>query len=181
MIGQKIKELREAQKMSLTTLSKNSTIQLATLSRMENLKMVGTLESHVKIAKALSVNLADLYCEFLKDERTVELQPASHSGVAVVHEQSATEILTSKALNKKMLPVLIKLEAEGKTQLEQNIPGSEKFVFILEGKASAHIENTRYALSKNSSLYFESSQKHFFSNDGKALARLLVVSTPATI
>ena len=52
-IGQRIKQLREAQKMTLTELSEKSGVQLATLSRMENMKMTGTLESHIAIAQTL--------------------------------------------------------------------------------------------------------------------------------
>ena len=32
------------------------------------------------------------------------------------------------------MPMLLKIESEGRTNPEQNMAGSEKFVFVLEGK-----------------------------------------------
>ena len=42
-IGTKIKDLRKTQKMTLTELSQKSGVQLATLSRIEHMKMVKRL------------------------------------------------------------------------------------------------------------------------------------------
>ncbi len=42
-IGTKMHALRKAKKLTLTDLARKSGIQLATLSRIENLKMVGTI------------------------------------------------------------------------------------------------------------------------------------------
>ena len=43
LIGKRVKELRKARNMSLSELAKLSGVQIATLSRIENLKMIGTL------------------------------------------------------------------------------------------------------------------------------------------
>ena len=46
-IGEKLHAIRKAKRISLTELSEKSGVQMATLSRIENKKMVGTLESHM--------------------------------------------------------------------------------------------------------------------------------------
>ena len=43
-IGKRLREIRQAQGMSLTTLAEKSGVQIATLSRMENLKITRTPE-----------------------------------------------------------------------------------------------------------------------------------------
>lgn len=60
-IGEKIHQLRKKNKISLVELSKLSGVQIATISRIENKKMVGTLESHMNISKALGIDVTELY------------------------------------------------------------------------------------------------------------------------
>ncbi len=49
--------------LTLTQLSELSGIQIATLSRMENGKMTGTLEAYEKIAGVYEVKLWELFRE----------------------------------------------------------------------------------------------------------------------
>jgi len=59
-IGEKLHAIRKAKRISLTELSEKSGVQMATLSRIENKKMVGTLESHMQIAKVLGIDVTEL-------------------------------------------------------------------------------------------------------------------------
>ena len=182
LIGKKIQELREERKMSLTELSQKSGVQLATLSRLENLKMTGTLESHLAIAKALEVSLPQLYNEVINEDKKIEVQTSrSPSDVFVHSKKSSYEILTPKVLSKKMMPILLKLEPGGKTHQEQNPIGCEKFIFVLVGKITVDIDGKSYALSKNNTLYFDASLEHKFMNAGKSLARVICVSSPVAL
>ena len=182
LIGQRVKELRETRKMSLTELSKKSGIQLATLSRIENLKMTGTLESHINIAKALQINLTDLYRGIAIEEKTVDQQSSGAISEVFTHsDKSSYEILTGKVLSKKMMPILLKIDPNGKTSFEQNAVGTEKFIFILEGKIEAHVGENTYPLSENNTLYFDAALKHQFINKGKTTAKIICVVTPVAL
>ncbi len=181
-IGKRIEAIRKSKKMSLTELAETTGIQMATLSRIENMKMTGTLESHIKIAKALGVDVTEIYKDIEKDNAVIEYQ--THRNVADVftHSDSAfSEILTRNVLDKKMMPVLIRIEPSGKTNLEQNRPGSEKFVFILEGSIEVAVNDKKFALTKHSTMYFDASLPHKFINTGKNNAKVLCVTTPVTL
>jgi transcriptional regulator with XRE-family HTH domain len=180
LIGQRIKELRSAKKISLTELSQKSGIQLATLSRIENLKMTGTLESHLKIAEILGVSLPELYSGITRENKEVELK-SPEPDFFIHSEKSAYEILTNKMLSKKMLPAILRLDAGGKTAPEQNPVGSEKFVFVLEGVLEVTIENKTYHLTKNNSLYFDASLKYQFINKGRVAVKAICVTTPVAL
>ncbi|MFA5060636.1 MAG: XRE family transcriptional regulator [Candidatus Omnitrophota bacterium] len=181
-IGTRLKEIRESKKISLTALSKTSGVQLATLSRIENMKMVGTLESHMSIATALGVSLGELYSNIRTEDRKVDLQKESKDpGIFVHSDRSSYEILTAQVLNKKMMPVLLKLEPGGKTNVEQSSFGTEKFLYVLDGSLEAKIGGETYSLSKNNSLYFDASLPHSFSNKGKASTRALCMASPVSL
>jgi len=96
-------------------------------------------------------------------------------------DKSAYEILTSKILTKKMMPILLKIDPQGTTNMEQNQIGTEKFVYVLDGKIEVKVENTSYTLSKNNTLYFDASMEHTFINLGKSTAKVICVTTPVAL
>ncbi len=181
-IGKKLEAVRKAQKMSLTELSQKSGVQLATLSRIENMKMVGTLESHIQIAKALAIDVTELYRGMDQKEPILDTGPEKNKSDIFTHsEHSSYEILTKNVLKKKMMPVLIRVEANGKTNVEQNPSGTEKFIFILEGKVEANVDGNKFHLARHNTFYFDASLPHHFINKGNSTARILCVGTPVSL
>jgi len=181
-VGEIIHVLRKERKMTLLELSNKSGVALATLSRMENGKMTGTLESHMNICKALEISLPGLYRDLEASTKTVDVQTKKTRTDVFVHDKKATsEILAPNVLNKKMMPTMIKIAKGGNTHNEETKPGFEKFAYVLDGKVEANIGGERYILGRGDTLYFESSAPHHFRNVGAVEARLICVITPPTI
>lgn len=185
LIGKRIKEIREKKNMTLLELSKKSGVQIASLSRIENLKMVGTIGSHIAVANALGVELIELYDNATAfDPHAPTLQfnkPKSGVETFTYNERASYEILTGQLLKKKMLPIVLRIESGGRTNPEQNQPGSERFLFVLEGEITAHIGEETFTLKANSSLYFNAGVEHWFENKGKRTAKAISVITPVML
>lgn len=178
-IGKRLKVLRKKGKITLKDLSLKSGVQIATLSRMENDVMTGTIESHMNICKALGVSLADFYSGIEEDRKTIALNKKKPS---FLHSKESTvEMLTAKSIDKKMMPLLIKIQKSGKTHLEKNQVGTEKFIYVLDGKISITIGKESYALSKGDSIYFDASSPHVLHNENKSEAQVISVITPPAI
>lgn len=181
-IGEIIHNLRKEREMTLLELSNKSGVALATLSRIENGKMTGTLDSHMQIASALEVKLTDLYKDLAVTDRKVEAHTRGSEANVFVHDKRSTqEMLTSKAMNKKMMPILVRIEKGGETHKEETKIGIEKFVYVVEGKVDAEIGDDRYNLAKGDTLYFDGYLPHQFKNTGTGEARLLCVITPPSL
>ena len=182
-VGQKIKELRKERNMSLSALAETTGIQIATLSRMENSIMPGTLKSHIKIAKALNASLAELYSEIVDNEdKSQQIISEASADIFTYNEKSSYDILTKNILSKKMLPTLIKIEPNGTTSKEKSPVGTEKFIYVLSGKVNLIMkEHKPYPLKKDNSLYFKASIEHHYSNPGKTLTKIICVTTPVTL
>ena len=181
-IGKRIKELREMQNMKLVELARKSGVQIATLSRIEHLKMVGSLESHIAIASALGIDVTSLYSNMLSEEDKANLKnPKPVTNIFIHSNKSSYEILTPKVLNKRMMPILLNIIGNGKTNKEENAIGTEKFIFVLEGKIEVKIEKETYALAKHNTLYFNAAHEHNFVNLGKTPAKIICVSSPVTL
>ncbi|MDD5428147.1 MAG: XRE family transcriptional regulator [Candidatus Omnitrophica bacterium] len=179
-VGQIIKKFRKEKRMTLVELSQRSGVALATLSRMENGKMTGTLKSHMHICEALNIALTDLYKELPSSQKTLKVEQKSAGGKVSVHDKKSSSImLASGVKNKKMMPLLITIVKGGHTHTEETSHGVEKFIYVLEGKIEANVGEEKYGLGAGDTIYFDSSVPHFLRNAGNGEAQLISVSCPA--
>ena len=81
-IGKKIKDLRIEKGMTLGELSRKTGVATATLSRMENDHMAGTLKSHMRISKALGVSITEIYREIEDEAKTIVPDGLIHSRIS---------------------------------------------------------------------------------------------------
>lgn len=70
-IGCTIRRLRAERNFTLKQLSDKTGIQMASLSRMENNKMMGALDSYYALAEAFRMKLSELFQEYEKDRLAV--------------------------------------------------------------------------------------------------------------
>ncbi len=182
MIGRRVKDLRLAKGMKLIDLARESGVQIATLSRIEHLKMTGTLDSHMRIAAALGVDLTELYREIGRSASPPKVTIRKrHTESFLYNDKASCDILTTNVLDKKMLPVLLRLEPGSRTNTEQAPSGTERFLFVLKGRIEARIDEQPHPLPAGATLYFDASQPHYFMNTGRSEARALSVTTPAVL
>ena len=184
-IGGRLRAIRKDQKVTLLELAKTSDVDAATISRIETGRMAGTLESHLKLAKALGVKLTDLYAglEQAQGKGAVAMQPPSARTEVYVHQagKSSMAMLTTDVLEKKLMPVLITIEPGGSTHKEEARVGTEKFLYVLEGELEARIGGEAHTLKRGSTLYFDASLPHSFRNVGRATVKCLSVVTPPAL
>ena len=181
-IGKRLKQLRKEKDMTLEELSKKSGVALATLSRIENNKMTGTLASHNRLCKALGTSLIELYREIEDETKVVEAVPKKMRTEHFVHARKAKyELLVSKTLDKKIMPLMIKMGSGGETQKEQNKRGIEKFIYVLSGTIETTIGNQKYELKKGDSLYLDASLPHSFKNTSKVEAEAICIISPPAL
>ena len=182
-LGEKIKSFRKKRGLTLVEISQNTGIDPATLSRIENGKMPGTLDSHMKIAESLGVRLPELYENVLtelheeKDKKKRErVETFSHSSGAVA------ELLTTAALQKKMMPLLLRIKPKGRTEEEEFPLSTERFIYILQGELHLRFAGESKNLKKGESLYFTASRLHHFENPSKSQeAQCLSVISPVSL
>ncbi|MCM8794736.1 MAG: XRE family transcriptional regulator [Candidatus Omnitrophica bacterium] len=184
-IGMKIRALRKEQGLSLEQLSAKCGVALATLSRIENDKGSTTFRTHKKIADALDVPVVELF-KGIEPKQEVDLaEPHTADDEAdtfTYDEKTAALLLTHQVSGKHMLPQLLILQPGGKTSLEQYRPGTERWLFVLEGSAEVTIGAKSYRLAKGNTLYFKASAAHQIQNlEENAPTKIISVSSPAAL
>ena len=181
-LGTRIQYLRKQRKMTLVDMSKKTHLDMATLSRMENEKMVGTLDSHMRIAQALGLRLPQLYDEVAQKLEAVKEKALRQKVETFSHSSGAVaELLTSGILQKKMMPVLLRIKPKGATEPEEHTAISERFVYLLKGSLEVTIGEEVKILNPGDSLYFNASVLHSFKNTSKTESELLSVVTPTSL
>lgn len=182
-IGERIRAIRQEKRMTLAEVSSKSGVAQATLSRIENGLMTGTVKSHLKICEALGINLTALYGS-LHDaaKKGTEVEVGSEKKDIFIHDDKCSSILlTSQALSKKMMPILIRLSPAGRTPKEEAPEGTEKFLYCLLGNVKVTVGVKEYPLKPGDRLYFDASLPHSVENCDKVEAKCLSVSSPPAL
>lgn len=181
-LGQRIKSLRKKRDITLVEVAKRTGIDQATLSRIENGKMTGTLDSHMKIADVLGIRLPDLYDDVLAKINEVKDNLAKQKIETFSHSSGAVaELLTSGILQKKMMPILLKLKTKGHTESEEYPAATERFIYILKGSIQITVGPDSKLFRAGESLYFNASLPHHFKNAVGSESWAISIMTPASL
>ena len=181
-LGEKIRKLRKEKGLTLVEVADKTGVAQATLSRIETGTMIGTLESHEKIAEVLGVGLSELYTGVdSRYEQIAHLKRESERKVVHHHKNFQVEILTVESSKKKITPLLITVQPENHTPLEQNERGVEKFFYVLEGEALIKVDRDEYTLKSGETLYFDASLPHQIFNEKSKPLRILASVSPSKL
>ncbi len=180
-LGARIRELRKEKKLTLVEISKKTGVAQATLSRIETGSMIGTVESHQKIADVIGVSLAELYAASdPRIEKTEHLKQDEERKITHHTKNVHVELLTQESSKKKITPLMVTLQPEAETAQEKSEHGVEKFIFVMEGDIKAVVNKEEFSLKAGETLYFEASLPHQIIN-GKKVSRLLMTVSPSKI
>ena len=181
-LGQRIRQLRKEKGLTLIEISEKTGVAQATLSRIETGTMIGTIESHEKIAEILGIGLAELYSGIDNRYEQISHQTKEEERKVTHHNKSVqTELLTSEGYKKKITPFLITLQPDGQTLQEQNERGVEKFFYLLEGEVKILLDKKEYLLKAGETIYFDASLSHQIMNGKSKVARILAAVSPSKI
>ncbi len=185
-MGQRLKQLREKKSLSRAELADLSEISSSEIEAYESHLEVPRIGHLIKLAKALQVNVADIFRErplkktfelIRRDERqkiNPFTQPEKLRPLSYVYEP-----LIVASDEKHLDAYLIEVPAFQDRRSHANLshPG-EEFVFILEGRLILQIENEEISLEAGDSLFLRSENPHLFFNPFDQKAKALTVIYP---
>ena len=173
-LGERIRTIRKEKGLTLVEIAEKTGVAQATLSRIETGTMIGTVESHEKIADTLGVSLSELYAGVdSRHEQTSHLKRENERKVVHHNKNIQIELLTSESTKKKIVPMLLTVQPDNHTAAEQNERGVEKFLYVLEGEARVKVDKEDYVLKSGETLYFDASLPHQIFNEKQKTLRVL--------
>ena len=183
-IGNRVKKLREAKKMSTKELAKKANITAGMVSQLERGSTQGSVETLRKIAKVLDTTLASLF----ENEEDLK-QQNSYESFHIVRKSERRKISFPDPLYKcEMLTpdlqgdiefVLVELEAGRVTNdILPHTKGGEECDFVLSGTIEIQIGGLNYTLNEGDSIRFNPEVPHKIENRSDKKASYISAITP---
>jgi transcriptional regulator with XRE-family HTH domain len=180
VMGERLRSIRKAGKLTLKELSARSGVALSTLSKMELGQISISYEKFAAVARALNVDLSRLFDPAAR--RTAKAAPtfvhsAPGSAASYVSDQYEYQMLCTDYPAKIMEPMHGRILARHESEFADFIrhPGHE-FCMVLSGAVRIRFETGESVLvRRNESVYFDSSVGHVYLSVGKAQAQVVVV------
>ncbi|UCF85932.1 MAG: helix-turn-helix transcriptional regulator [Desulfobacteraceae bacterium] len=178
-IGRRIKKLRIERNLTQEALAQEAGLTKGYLSKIENSKNSPPVSTLLSLAKALGVNINDIFSEdvtattitHLKKE---ERQTVARNGSAFGYSY---EPLANKFPNRHMEPYILILppEMEVKTPFQHK---GEELLFVLEGTMRFFYEDKEFIVETEDSIYFDASVPHYGICEGKKPVKCVMVIYP---
>lgn len=172
-IGQRIKQLRIQNDLTLEELASRSELTKGFLSQLErNLTSpsVSTLED---ILEALGTDLAS----FFKDSKQTKVVFKKEDYFVDEHDEYSIHWIVPNAQKNEMEPILLTLHPQGQSK-EFDPHDGEEFGYVVEGRITLVNGDKEYPVKKGETFYINGKYRHYLKNNGKFEARVLWITTP---
>ncbi|PSL41611.1 XRE family transcriptional regulator [Planomicrobium soli] len=164
-MGVILKNLRKERKLTLKALAEQTGVSISFLSQVERGKSSATLESLRRFADALDVNPGVFFEDGIEQDKLAERKTFFHY-----------KDLSHGVKPTNLSPILVTLYP-GESDWSPFSHQGFEFLFVLEGMLTVEVDGKRSQLSKEESVLFDASKKHYWANYTESNVRFLVVSS----
>ncbi|GMA60953.1 XRE family transcriptional regulator [Alicyclobacillus fastidiosus] len=172
----RIRALRQENKMTLQELSDRSGLSVSFLSQVERGNSSLTITSLQRIAEAFGIPMAALF-EAAENKNFVvradDQKPFQIEGASMTYIR-----LAGNFAGRNLEPMIVELLPNQSIRTKYGHPG-EEFYYVLEGKILLQVGDEDYVLAQGDALHFPSSIQHTMENLLERPSKLLCVLQPA--
>jgi transcriptional regulator with XRE-family HTH domain len=180
-VGSTIRALRRERGLSLRDLSRMSGLSTGFLSMVERGHSSLALTSLNNVAKALNVDLVELFPPGRKVRKAHPLPHVSRAEedgqVSIASSQRVYKVLSPRAPDLVLEPLLVTVQP-GSDMQEPYAHDGEEFAYVLDGEIMFIVEGVEYRLGPGDSIHLLSTVPHAIHNDTGKPVRILWVLTP---
>lgn len=174
-IGEKIKFLRQAAKLTQEELADRCELSKGFISQLERNITSPSISTLVDLLESLGTDLTHFFQE-QADEKVVFVQ--DDFAVKVDHEHGSRICwLVPNAQKNIMEPILLTLDPAGSTYPDNPHDG-EEFGFVLEGSVTIHLGSRKFKAKRGDSFMIHPHEPHYLVNSSRKTTKILWVSTP---
>jgi transcriptional regulator with XRE-family HTH domain len=171
-VGQRIREIRESQRLSLRAVADRAGLSVNAISLIERGTNSPTVSSLMRLATALEVPITNFFQEGAEDNTVF----TKHNQGRKSHGDGVTVESLGTGLREQRLEAFAVTVAGGNGNTEDPISHQgEEFVRCLTGEIDYCVGDEIYRMTPGDSLLFEASQPHCFRNSSEKAAVFLMV------
>ena len=172
-IGNKIKQLRTRQGLTLEELASRSELTKGFLSQLERDLTSPSIDSLSDILEALGTNLS----EFFQEDKNDQFVFRSEDFFVDERENCTVNWIVPNTQKNEMEPILLEIPEGGKS-FNVNPHGGEEFGYVVDGSVILVIGDKKYSVKKGETFYYVSGKQHYLTS--KVGATVLWISSPPT-
>ncbi len=172
-VGNRLRQLREARKVSIRTLATMSGLSANALSMIERGRTSPSVSTLYRIADALTVPVTDFFGPEEARKRVVFLKADQRTRLPFV--RGLWEGLGGEQFTGRIMPFLLTLEAGASSGQNSVVHTGHEFVFCVRGHLEYQVEGDIFDLEAGDSLLFAAQLKHRWRNPAGMVTNALVV------
>lgn len=177
-LGGRIRNRREALRMSLGEVAQKAGISSSALSQIENAKAFPSIVTLKSVADVLHITVGEL----IGENETIKHSPLLIKGDKLFIKQNATGArifsLSHQEAGKQMGTYLIEMPPNSNTEAFFAEHTGQEFCHILQGEVQFEVDKKTFIASEGDSLYYNSFKHHKAINQKEMQASILWIVTP---
>jgi transcriptional regulator with XRE-family HTH domain len=172
-VGNRLRQLREARKVSMRTLATMSGLSANALSMIERGKTSPSVSTLYRIADALTVPVTDFFGPDEARKRVVFLK--SDERTRLPFARGLWEGLGGEQFTGRIMPFMLTLEAGASSGPNSVVHTGHEFVYCLRGQLEYQVEGELFSMEAGDSLLFAAQLRHRWRNPGGNVTNALVI------
>jgi transcriptional regulator with XRE-family HTH domain len=177
-VGNRLRQLREARKVSMRTLATMSGLSANALSMIERGKTSPSVSTLYRIADALGVPVTDFFGPNEARKKVVHLKADERTRLPFL--RGLWEGLGGEQFTGRAMPFMLTLENGASSGPNHMLHSGHEFVFCLRGQLEYQVEGQFYNLEAGDSLLFAAQLKHRWRNPGASVTNALILISDYT-
>lgn len=172
-LGNKIKELRIKNNLTLEELASRCELTKGFLSQLERDLTSPSISTLEDILEALGTNLA----QFFQEEEEEKLVFTGEDYFVDEREGYTVSWIVPNAQKNEMEPIILDIQPKHVGQTMEPHEG-EEFGYVLEGRVTLVYGEQEITIRKGQNFYIRGEKEHYLRNDGSYSAKVLWICTP---
>ncbi len=174
-IGQRIKQLRTKNNLTLEELASRCELTKGFLSQLERNLTSPSITTLQDVSEALGCSLSN----FFKEEEDEKIVFTNDDYFVDEKEKSTIHWIVPNAQKNEMEPILLELDPSGESQ-EIPCHEGEEFGYVLSGRVKLVNSDTNKTIliKKGQTFYLKGTMNHYLVNDSNQVAKVLWICTP---
>ncbi len=174
-VGQRLRELREARRISMRELARRSGLSANALSMIERNLTSPSVSTLNKLAAALEIPITTFFRQ--EPEKSQIVLRKANERNRVPFMRGLWEGLGGESFIGKVEAFLLTLENGGSSGPHGMLHTGHEFVYCLRGTLEYEVSGEIYLLEAGDSLMFASQLMHRWRNPGKTVCNAIIVIT----
>ncbi len=172
-LGNRLRELRRQQGLSLRALAEKSGLSANTLSLIENGKTSPSVATLQQIAIALNIPITAFFEVKVNRDPVIHTKHDQRNGNAFLHGK--LEELGTGIGNEGLQPFVISFDPRSDSGPQPLTHEGSEFIYCLSGRVIYNVIGEEYTLEPGDSLLFSSKMPHTWFNPLEEVSKVIIV------